>query len=515
MNLSLNNFLMNDPQDGGSQYIEDISSSYWFSAVLFASVELGIFTRLYPGGRKVDGLSEELGIPPRGLQRLLDALCALNLVVRDGDSYYNSKTSSEFLVQGRPLYQGDAVLWRRELLESWLGLRGALARGGRVSFPDDEAGRKERFGRYSRAMEALVKPRLDDMLGLFPELPAGAEALDVGSGTGAVSIAFLEKYPGLRATLMDMPEVLELASEALGGAGVDARASLCEADVLEAWPFKEESFDLIVLSNIVHAFSAEELGHLLDETSRCLKRGGYVLVHDYFFEHFPEKAALFDLNMFMNTYNGQVFSASVLRGELEGRGLATAGPVPTRGDTAMVVASGGADSLAKLRLDARAGLAADIRALGFNRITPISASDVVVANWAEERCRYGCEKYGSPSCPPNSPSPSETRQKLGQFSSALLLEGEPPTRDFQLKVLKAEREAFRRGYYKAFSYWSGPCSVCESCGEAECTNTRNARPSMEGAGIDVYETAKTAGHRLRPLREKDEYVKYFALLLLE
>jgi hypothetical protein len=38
---------------------------------------------------------------------------------------------------------------------------------------------------------------------------------------------------------------------------------------------------------------------------------------------------------------------------------------------------------------------------------------------------------------------------------------------------------------------------------------------MEGAGIDVFETARNAGAALKTLEQKDEFVKYFALLLLE
>lgn len=41
-----------------------------------------------------------------------------------------------------------------------------------------------------------------------------------------------------------------------------------------------------------------------------------------------------------------------------------------------------------------------------------------------------------------------------------------------------------------------------------------ARPSMEAAGIDVFETVRRAGLSLRPLKERDDYVRYFALLLL-
>jgi hypothetical protein len=38
---------------------------------------------------------------------------------------------------------------------------------------------------------------------------------------------------------------------------------------------------------------------------------------------------------------------------------------------------------------------------------------------------------------------------------------------------------------------------------------------MEGAGIDVFETARRAGATVRTLTSKDDFVKYFALVLLE
>ena len=112
-------------------------------------------------------------------------------------------------------------------------------------------------------------------------------------------------------------------------------------------------------------------------------------------------------------------------------------------------------------------------------------------------------------------SGEDERDREG-YKHALLVQGQPPTSSFQLRVLQAEREAFKSGFHKAFSYWAGPCTLCESCVEkGPCRNTEHARPSMEGAGIDVFETAKRAGATLRTLKSKDEFVKYFALILLE
>jgi len=82
--------------------------------------------------------------------------------------------------------------------------------------------------------------------------------------------------------------------------------------------------------------------------------------------------------------------------------------------------------------------------------------------------------------------------------------------------LQAEKEAFKAGFYKAFALWAGPCALCDPCTtESVCRNTRDSRPSMEGAGIDVFETVRRAGLSLRTLNNQGDFVKYFALVLLE
>ena len=65
-------------------------------------------------------------------------------------------------------------------------------------------------------------------------------------------------------------------------------------------------------------------------------------------------------------------------------------------------------------------------------------------------------------------------------------------------------------------FGAGPCPVCAECPEdGNCRHPEQARPAMEASGIDVYQTVKNAGLRLEPVTERDGYVKYFGLLLLE
>lgn len=173
-------------------------------------------------------------------------------------------------------------------------------------------------------------------------------------------------------------------------------------------------------------------------------------------------------------------------------------------------------ALKRLTLTAEDRLIATLRQWKFSSIKRIDPSAVVTASWVRDHCRFGCSSYGERHCPPFSPDEEETRTKLSDYRSVLLIEGQPPTRDFQRLMLEAEKEAFKAGFYKAFAYWAGPCSLCTECNKPlppkKCTATR---PSMESAGIDVFVTVRQQSFALRTLTGKEEFVKYFGLLLLE
>lgn len=511
-----------NPENVGPQYLEDLATGYWFSEVLFTAVELDVFTLLESEGMTTTEIAGVLDMPFSGLSRFLQALCAIELVVYDGERYFNTKLASNYLVPGKNDYQGDSILWRKGLRLEWQNLTECLKAGGRVNFPVEEEDHGQftlRVRRYINAMDNIARSKVTEILPFFEGLELKGEILDLGTGSGAIASGFLERFPSLSATVVDIQEVLNYTRELMDKKGFGQRVSYLPTNILEPWTIAEEGFDLVILSNIIHAYSEEEIPLILDRAAKCLKSGGFLLIHDFFPEHYSAKAALLDLNMFINTYNGRIFSGAWVREQLAMSKLYTTELIPLASDTALIFAAKDETSLTNLRLDTRTRLIARIKAMGFGRVLPIATETIHVADWADLRCQYGCDRYGQGHCPPNSPTPDKTRNVLQDFSHALLLEGEPPGKGFQSQVLGAEREAFLAGFHKAFAYWAGPCLLCNPCAvsvnDGTCRNTRDARPSMEGAGIDVYETVKRAGLNLQILRDKGEFVRYFALLLLE
>ncbi|RNC28551.1 MAG: 3-hydroxy-5-methyl-1-naphthoate 3-O-methyltransferase [Candidatus Dichloromethanomonas elyunquensis] len=510
---------MHDPQDMNPQYLEDLAIGYWYSEVLFTAVEQGLFTRLEPGGKLVAELAKELNYESGCLKRYLHVLSNLGLVFEADGYCTNTKLSRKYLIQGAEAYQGDTILWRKYLIENWQSLDQCLNKGTRVVLPPigepDEAV-KQRFRHYCRAMDCIVKNKIEEILPIFSKLKLQGEILDVGSGLGAFSVGFLRQFPGTKATLLDLPQVLEYAEEIHTGGAYAARIQYWPANMLESWELSEKKYSLVILSNIIHAFAESESGHVISEAAARLAEDGLLLVHDFFLEHDPDKAALSDLNMLVNTYNGKVYTASWVQQQLRYAGLTVTERIPLGSDTAVLLAAKQAERLEDLGISVLQQLSVKIQTLGFQTVQPIDVNLIHIPDWVGLKCEFGCDGYNLSHCPPNSIRPEKTRAILRDYTKCLLLQGTPPTRDFQRMVLQAEHTAFKAGYYKAFSFWAGPCSICPECaGSGNCNNHKNARPSMESAGIDVFKTIQRAGLTLKTLPEKDDYIKYFALLLLE
>ncbi len=146
----------------------------------------------------------------------------------------------------------------------------------------------------------------------------------------------------------------------------------------------------------------------------------------------------------------------------------------------------------------------------------IPAESVVTAHWVRYKCQYGCDGYGAClTCPPYSPTPEETAKIIAEFKRAILLHGREHVNLTRIAA-ELERKIFLAGYYKAISFGSGPCRFCRECDvDAGCKHPSLARPSMESAGIDVFQTVHNNGFDIEVVTCHDSKADYFALVLVD
>ena len=176
----------------------------------------------------------------------------------------------------------------------------------------------------------------------------------------------------------------------------------------------------------------------------------------------------------------------------------------------------------------------------------ISARMVVV----DERVRLKCEvprcaKFNQYlTCPPYVMDVATFARVLSQYEWCLLVQVEAENLDstdkcsgriagsvlrenlrrhhpYQLKLLniieRMEAAAFKKGMRFAAGFTGGECVLCERCVDNKmsdpCRHPFQARPAMEGVGIDVVRTAENAGLPIH--LSSSENVLWTGLVLLE
>ena len=164
---------------------------------------------------------------------------------------------------------------------------------------------------------------------------------------------------------------------------------------------------------------------------------------------------------------------------------------------------------------------------GATHAKQIHPSSVVIAAWVRWKCQFGCPEYGKRyCCPPDNPTPEQTRALIDCYHRAILFHVEVPYtpdrgtfgKKYYEMLTDLEGEIFKDGYYKAFVLVAGYCRVCKECAKlkgAPCNFRDKARPSMESCGIDVYQTARNNGFSIVTLKEKTDTQNVYCIMLVD
>jgi len=163
-------------------------------------------------------------------------------------------------------------------------------------------------------------------------------------------------------------------------------------------------------------------------------------------------------------------------------------------------------------LDSFLQRACEMGALEAKAIDPAS---IATAAWVRYKCQFGCGGYNSSlCCPPHSPRPEQTREVIDCYNRAILIHckqnGDPKKIAREL-----EREIFLSGYYKALGLGDGPCRLCDKCNMEKCIHPRDARPSLEACGIDVYATARGNGFPIEVVKDRTCDQNYYGVILVD
>ena len=289
------------------EQFRDALSAYRLPGVIFAVLEVGLFTVVGTRAWRLPDLARELKVSERGLSILCRNLAMAGLLHKKGDQYRNSRLAATALNADHPAYRGSYLNLIANHWKDWLRITESIRTGQPLNKDEPEEPDYRRnftWAMHHRTLETAP------MIAAQLSLNGAKTLLDLGGGPGTYAMAFLARNPKLHATVCDRPGALEVAKEIAATHKAGTRLSYLPLDLLtEDIP---GSFDVIWYSNVLHIYSPEINQAVFRRANAALVPGGRLIIQDAFLHDreglFPEDASLFAVSMLLFTDTGNTYS---------------------------------------------------------------------------------------------------------------------------------------------------------------------------------------------------------------
>ncbi|MEU5090342.1 methyltransferase [Streptomyces sp. NPDC021356] len=237
---------------------------------------LQIADHIAAGRRTAAELAEAAGAHTEALDRLLRYLAVRGVLDRDDNGHY------ALTPLGEPLREGHSAGIR-----AWFDIDGAgrgelsfvellhSVRTGEAAFPvrygreywEDLTAEPDRVASFNKLLGADVAERAPGVVTGFDWGSLG-HVVDVGGGDGSLLSELLRANPGLRGTVVDLPETARTAKERFAAAGLGDRADAVAGNFFDPLPPGAGGY---VLSLVLHDWDDEPAAAIL---RRCAEAAG-------------------------------------------------------------------------------------------------------------------------------------------------------------------------------------------------------------------------------------------------
>jgi precorrin-6B methylase 2 len=317
---------------------------FWISRSVMAAVQLGVFEALgagqAPGGLDLEQAQGVLGLPARPARALLDTCVATGLLEKEDGRYRNSLLADRYLAADSEYSLRNYVLDERWCWAAWERLEDAL-RADHQLLPEDAEGYhafpEDFFLDFLHGHSLAMGERLAAAV----DFSATRRFMDVGGGSGAVSIALCRAYPKLESIVVDQPPVAARAATHIEAAALRDRITTWPANIFDS-PLPD-GCDTAVVANVLHDFSPGRAREILGRVAAALPPGGRVVILEIVPDEerrSPPLAVAFSVSMIVNTAGGDAHTVSQYRDWLQSAGLTgvVVTPIPGRMVTTAVEA---------------------------------------------------------------------------------------------------------------------------------------------------------------------------------
>ena len=252
---------------------------------------------------------------------MLNALVSLEVFEKAGSSF-RLRTEIQELFNEHPGLIRD-LIHHDHLYNVWGRFEKGIKMGKSVPPPEEETRRyPESLEVFLHAMRAHAGYLASELISRIP-WQGVKHMLDIGGGGGGYALALTREFTDLAVTIADLPDAAKLTEEMIsrenGSRQIEIVPCNAYSGELPAGPF-----DRIFISHMIHIYPAEENRRLVQKAASLLKRGGDLLLLDFFLddsESAPREAAIFRILMMIGTPEGDCYLLSKAKAWITDVGL--------------------------------------------------------------------------------------------------------------------------------------------------------------------------------------------------
>ncbi len=299
--------------------------------------EFGLFDLLDEEPATIEEIGAALDLKPRAAEGLVAVCASMGFLRHVGLGRFGlSESGRTYMLASSPYYSG-ALLKLPEM--RWSDnhqieqLRNVFRQGEEPHQP------------LAVMIEQLPKEEIHGFIGLMHTITLPAVAglarhavfrhtqriLDVGGGSGSLSLGIAANHPHVQCTILDLPPICMIARENAIRYRHEDRVSTHAADMFnDPWP---RGHDAILFGNIFHDWDPESCRTLARRAFDALEPGGKVLLHEIPLNETkdgPLFAACFSIAMLLHE-RGKQYTLSELRQILGEAGFVDFHAVPASG----------------------------------------------------------------------------------------------------------------------------------------------------------------------------------------
>ncbi|MEM8650639.1 MAG: methyltransferase [Pseudomonadota bacterium] len=255
----------------------DIVSGFVYSQILFACVELNLFTfpKLTTGGASLEDLSDFTGLEHDEVRRLAEGAAALRLLEKHDQKFFLGDLGAALSInEGVQAMIRHHKEFYKDLMDPVSLLKNKKDKTHLSKYwdyaksPNPKTVAKKNIEPYSKLMSASQQMVSEEVLATVDFRPF-KKMMDLGGGQGTFLVNIGEAFNHLDLVLFDLPEVANLAKQSTKNSPAHSRMEFHGGSFFEGNLPKE--CDLVTLVRILHDHDDDKVKLLLDNVYEAIE----------------------------------------------------------------------------------------------------------------------------------------------------------------------------------------------------------------------------------------------------